>query len=198
MGVDITVLIIDWEHIEEAPPDQRMGLLEDALYPEDDWDLEGLERGWVWPSAPGAPWVARYEFYRTLGSFKPHFWAGEAWEKFRDFVDPGLRATLDGFLSALIWDGPDRGNDAAPVHGLVLCGLETSLAYPPQAVPALVQLWADAAPRLEELRDPFAIHGARPEGWMKTFDEFADLLRDWGEVVGEANRRRWGLIKEVQ
>jgi hypothetical protein len=194
MGLDVTVLIVDWAHVEEAPPGQRLALLLDAAHPDDDRYLEEPERGWIWPSAPGAPWLARYEFHRTLGSFKAHFWAGQAWEKFRDFVDPDLRATLDGFLSALIWYGPDPDDDADHVHGELFPDDKVILAYPPQAVPALVELWAEAAPRRAELHEPFTAHAARPKGWIKTFEAFADLLGEWGEVVREADRRGWGLI----
>ena len=108
--------------------------------------------------------------------------------------------TLDGFLSGLFWYGPDPGNDAVHVYG----GLfpvdgdgspSLLLAYPPEAVAALVAFWAGAAPRLEELREPFAVHAASPPGrWIKDFEEFTDLLSDWGEVVGKAGRRGWGLI----
>ncbi|MFC7648983.1 hypothetical protein ACFQX6_57555 [Streptosporangium lutulentum] len=119
MGLDITVLVVDWARITEAPPGWRLELLVDAAYPEDDSDLEDPERGWVWPSA-GVPWFARYEFYRTLGSFKAHFWASQAWEKVRGSADPDLRATLDGFLSGLFWYGPDPDNDAVHVHGELL------------------------------------------------------------------------------
>ncbi|MFC7648984.1 hypothetical protein ACFQX6_57560 [Streptosporangium lutulentum] len=39
------------------------------------------------------------------------------------------------------------------------------------------------------------MHAVRPSGcWIKNFEEFTDLLSDWGEVVGEAHRRGWGLI----
>jgi hypothetical protein len=33
-----------------------------------------------------------------------------------------------------------------------------------------------------------------PRAWIDNFEEFADLLSDWREVVGEADRRGWGLI----
>ncbi|MGA4995227.1 hypothetical protein [Nonomuraea bangladeshensis] len=200
MGLDITVLIVDWAHVKEAPPDQRLELLMGVACSADGSDLEDPERGWMWPSVSAAPWFARYEFYRTLGSLKAHFWAGQAWEEIRGFADPDLRVSLDGFLSGLFWYGPDPANDAVHVHGdLFPADIDRSrglsLAYPPEAVPALVKSWVKAAPRLEELREPFAAHAARPPGhWIENFEEFADLLNDWGEVVREADSRGWGLI----
>ncbi|MGA5763445.1 hypothetical protein [Nonomuraea bangladeshensis] len=195
MGLDITVLIVDWAHVKEAPPDQRLELLMGVACSADGSDLEDPERGWMWPSVSAAPWFARYEFYRTLGSLKAHFWAGQAWEEIRGFADPDLRVSLDGFLSGLFWYGPDPANDAVHVHGdLFPADIERSrglsLAYPPEAVPALVKSWVKAEPRLEELREPFAAHAARPPGhWIENFEEFADLLNDWGEVVREADNR---------
>ncbi|MEU6001121.1 hypothetical protein ABZ837_25235 [Streptomyces sp. NPDC047197] len=41
----------------------------------------------------------------TLGSYKPHFWAGERWEHVRDFAGSGLRTALDRFADALFWEG---------------------------------------------------------------------------------------------
>ncbi len=35
---------------------------------------------------------------------------------------------------------------------------------------------------------------SEPGGWITTFESFADFLTDWGEVVTEADRRRWGIV----
>ncbi|CAM5449599.1 hypothetical protein [Streptomyces purpurascens] len=74
MGLDITVLAVDWERLEQTPFEERYALLEDAAMPEDelDWDAEP-QRGWVWPAASNVPWCGRYEFHSTTGSYKPHF-----------------------------------------------------------------------------------------------------------------------------
>jgi len=61
-------------------------------------------------------------------------------------------------------------------------------------VTAASGLWARAAPRLEELREPFGPYAERPGGWMAAFDDFARLVREWGEVVVEAQRRGWGVV----
>lgn len=114
MGLDITVLVVDWDHLARTPAAERLGMLEDAAYPDDDCDDRDsggggteapVEHGWV--RRPDTPWCALYEFFRTLGSFKPHFWAYQAWEDVRDFAEPDLRAALDAFLAGLFWLGPD-------------------------------------------------------------------------------------------
>ncbi|MFF4590862.1 hypothetical protein [Streptomyces sp. NPDC001388] len=54
--------------------------------------------------------------------------------------------------------------------------------------------WQRAAPHLESLRMPFTRHAADSSGWITTFESFAYLLTDWGEVVTEAERRGWGIV----
>ncbi|MFJ9853925.1 hypothetical protein [Streptomyces sp. NPDC101150] len=35
----------------------------------------------------------------------------------------------------------------------------------------------------------------RPHGgWITTFESFADLPTDWGQVVMEVERRGWGIV----
>ncbi|MFD3838028.1 hypothetical protein ACFWWC_17470 [Streptomyces sp. NPDC058642] len=192
MGLDITVLAVDWERLEATPFEERLGLLEDAALPEDeiDWDAEP-RKGWVFPAASNVPWCGRYEFHSTTGSYKPHFWAGHAWEDVRDFADPVLREQLNGFLGPLLWDEDGTGlfpADPDPWRPRLL------LACPPPAVSALFVHWALAEPLLESLREPFAVHAASPGRWIENFDEFSVLLREWAVVVGEAGRRGWGLV----
>lgn len=52
---------------------------------------------------PGNAWYGRYAFRNTLGSYKPHIWAGHRWDHMRDFVEPKLRDSLDRFSDALFW-----------------------------------------------------------------------------------------------
>ncbi|WP_328888855.1 hypothetical protein [Streptomyces sp. NBC_00316] len=37
-------------------------------------------------------------------------------------------------------------------------------------------------------------HAAEPGAWIGRFDEFTDLLADWGRVLTEADRRGWGVV----
>ncbi|MWA15884.1 hypothetical protein [Streptomyces sp. BA2] len=97
MGIGIEVLIVDWDRVEAAPAGGRRELLDEAAFG-DEGDLD--EEGWIWPAAADADWYGRYAFRHTLGSYKPHFWAGERWEHVRDFADPGLRTALDRFEQA--------------------------------------------------------------------------------------------------
>ncbi|MEV4871360.1 hypothetical protein [Streptomyces syringium] len=195
MGADITAVIVDWAHLETIPVTERKCALIEAADP-DAYD-EVVEDGWAWlPPAPeGFPaWCARYEFGNTLGSFKPHFWAGERWETLREHAPADLLTALDTFLAGLFWmppgtDGDDVDEDHAnPWHGAMR-------AYcPPLNVVALAPAWSASGPRLEELRDPFAAHAAAPGRWVGRFEEFTKLLHGWAEVVAEAHHRGWGLI----
>ncbi|MDO0909487.1 hypothetical protein QQM39_01015 [Streptomyces sp. DT2A-34] len=197
MGLDITVLAVDWERLESTAVGRRLELLEDAAFPdiELDWDA-GPEGGWVCPAAPDLPWCARYVFHRTSGSYKPHFWAGQAWDDVREFAEPGLREGLDGFLRDLFWhDDPVT----PPLDGLVHDADDPRrpgllVACPPKTVSALAARWAGVEPSLEGLRAAYDVHAARPGGWIEDFDGFAVLLREWAVVVRAAEQRGWGLL----
>lgn len=65
---------------------------------------------------------------------------------------------------------------------------------PPDDMPHLALWWPHASPRLEVLREPFARHAAKPNGYFPTFESFADFLIEWGEVVTEAERRGCGIV----
>ncbi|MFF3332426.1 hypothetical protein ACFYWX_23165 [Streptomyces sp. NPDC002888] len=197
MGLDISVLALDWERLQATPVRERLGLLEDAVFPDVDLDREREpERGWVWPAAPGMPWCARYEFHSTTGSYKPHFWAGQAWEDVRDFAAPELREDLDVFLRGLFWHDdpvdPPLGGLLPPDHGPWRTGL--LVACPPGTVSALAGHWTRAEPLLDGLRPAYDAHAARPGRWIEDFDEFAVLLREWAVAVAETERRGWGLL----
>lgn len=170
------------------------------------------EAGWVFPASPKVPWSGRYEFRGTLGSYKPHFWAADGWDRAREFAEPALREPLDGFLVGLIWwgadedsaDDGDNGADEAdgadePEAGLFPSDPEPwrphrTLVRPPPAVTALAAHWARADALLEGLRETYDLHASRPEGWIADFDAFDALVRQWAEVVDETARRGWGLL----
>ncbi|GHE09642.1 hypothetical protein [Streptomyces alanosinicus] len=94
MGVGIEVLIVDWPRVEAAQPGDREELLVDAAFGEAYSD--GLfEHGWSWSTHPGEDWYGRYALRNTLGSYKPHFWAGHRWDHMRDLVEPRARDVVD-------------------------------------------------------------------------------------------------------
>ncbi|MFI2433476.1 hypothetical protein [Streptomyces sp. NPDC018693] len=196
MGLDITVLGLDWGELERTPVSERTALLYEAAFHEDDpWSTEP-EVGWVIPASPKVAWSGRYEFEDTLGSYKPHFWAGESWDTVREFADPELREALDGFLGPLIWWGDDHKPSEASLFAtdpepwsprLLLC-------CPPAVLPVLASHWARVEPLLDGLREIYDHHAAAPGRWIADFDEFVALLRGWAELVGEAGRRGWGLL----
>ncbi|MGC0418092.1 hypothetical protein [Embleya sp. AB8] len=203
MGTDITVLVVDWARVEATPVARRLELLQDAAYanvPDDaDWweDLPSGE-GWLPSTAPDADWYAEYVFRLGGGSYKPHFWTGEAWEVVREFVSPAVRAALDTLLSGLVWNGLD--GEALHIHpGIVPDGLDPyrphlHFAVPPRAVLPLAAAWTVAEPQLDTLREPFAAHIDAPGRWIENFEEFEAMVRGWGEVVTECARRGWGIV----
>lgn len=103
MGVCIEVLIVDWKRVEAVPADLRGDLVEEAAFGGESLEGGFDEEGWLWPASADAVWYGRYALYRTLGSYKPHFWSGERWEDIRDFTEPGLRTSLDRFMGPLFW-----------------------------------------------------------------------------------------------
>ncbi|MBZ4322370.1 hypothetical protein [Streptomyces huiliensis] len=204
MGLDISVLVVDWERVAGFVPGERGERLVDAVYP-DECDAEffaGLPDGWVRFPAEVAEWSALYEFHSTSGSFKAHFWAGERWEDVREQAVPELRAALDTFLSGLFWDPYDMavppagtGPDAPGVRELFAeHGVGLLVACPPDAVPVLAAAWAVAEPLLDGLDGPHTAHADSPGRWIPDHDAFAVLLREWAEVVREAHALGWGIV----
>jgi hypothetical protein len=201
MGLDINLLIADWAWLGEVPPQHRLSRLRDAWYADETglWDHEArsVEGDWQWPQGPNSPFFAVYEFRRTCGSFKAHFWAGHRWESLRDHADPMVRARLDTMLLGLIWDGPDgQGQHTDPGFFSDDSGVSYGLlaARSPASVRELASTWEQVRPRLDGLRAAFAAHAAEPGAWVGDFDEFTDLLEDWGRVLAEAARRGWGVV----
>ncbi|MFI7364201.1 hypothetical protein ACIBO4_18900 [Streptomyces sp. NPDC050149] len=164
------------------------------------WDHDtpaAPEGDWEWPRGPHNDSFAVYEFRRTAGSFKAHFWAGERWESVRDHADPLLRTGLDTLLLGLIWRGLDGeaehmdpgffDDDPAVSYGVLL-------ARSPDSVRELAATWDRVRPLLGGLRGAFDEHAAVSRGWVGEFDGFTDLLDDWGHVLSEAARRGWGVV----
>ncbi|MFF9896436.1 hypothetical protein [Streptomyces longispororuber] len=198
MGLDMTLLTVDWERLQEIAPRGRVARLLQLDFLDDDDESGIYDWGLVWPVKVEERWCAKYEFCMGVGSYKPHFWAGQAWNDIREGAEPTLRATFDDFLDGLIWEPPDaedleessglfpREDGWGQVPLLVLC-------TPPQ-VAVRAQTWVRAEARLAELREPFTLHAAGRYDRVPTFVDFAALLRDWGAVVQEAERREWGLV----
>ncbi|WP_370417352.1 hypothetical protein AB8O64_01265 [Streptomyces sp. QH1-20] len=201
MGLDITVLIADWTWLSEIPPRDRLSRLRGAWYADETglWDDDApvVEGAWARPGGSSSAFFAVYEFRGTLGSFKPHFWAGERWESVRDHADPLVRARLDTLLLGLIWGGldgeaehVDQGffcDDPAVTYGVLL-------ARSPASVRELATTSEEVRPWLDGLRGAFDEHAALPGGWVRDFEEFTELLEDWGRVLSEAARRGWGIV----
>ncbi|MCX4451459.1 hypothetical protein [Streptomyces sp. NBC_01789] len=198
MGLDITTLIADWSWLAEVPPRERLPRLRDAWYDDGtglwDHDAPGTDGGWEWPRGPHGARFGVYEFPGTLGSFKPHFWAGEGWEKTRAHVDPAVRAQVDALLGGLTWDGPDFDDEESEDHAFFSHDHDSVLvACAPERVRELLATWERVRPRLDEVRAPFDEHAALPEGWIPDADAFVRLLTGWGEVLAEAARRGRGI-----
>ncbi|MEJ8641735.1 hypothetical protein WKI68_10185 [Streptomyces sp. MS1.HAVA.3] len=125
MGLDITVVMADWEHLARIPAAERLQALDDAVYPPyccvacDEADLvEG--DGWAWPRR--ASWCAEYRFFGTTGSYSWHFHLANTWDDMRPLAAPDLRDDLDCFLGGLVWDGPDYDTGTDPDDGCLTAG----------------------------------------------------------------------------
>ncbi|MEE1782505.1 hypothetical protein PUR71_06150 [Streptomyces sp. SP17BM10] len=110
------------------------------------------------------------------------------------------RALLDDFLGALIWWGPEVDSDNEHVEAGVFPpddpGLRSGplIAWGPGETARLSRRWREIVPVLPRLREPYDRLAAAPGGRIEGFDDFAGLLSGWGEVVGEAERRGWGIV----
>ncbi|KOG38796.1 hypothetical protein [Streptomyces decoyicus] len=202
MGLDITVMIVDWSWLGEVPPRERLSRLRDAWYADETglWDhgAPAVKGDWEWPRGPDGAFFAVYGFLRTCGSFKAHFWAGERWESLRDHADPLVRTGLDALLLGLIWGGPD--GEAEHTDPGFFCD-EPGVSYgllvgrSPDSVRELAATWEGVRPRLGGLRGAFDEHAAVPAArWFPDFEAFTDLLEEWGRVLTEAARRGWGVV----
>ncbi|MGW7098866.1 hypothetical protein [Streptomyces sp. NPDC054838] len=201
MGLDISVLIADWSWLGDAPVSERLSRLRGAWYADEtglwEHDTREIEGDWFGPRGPQSEFFDLYEFRGTLGSYKPHFWAGERWEAVRDHADPGLRAGLDVLLLGLIWGGLDGeaehgdpgffSDDPSITHGVLL-------ARSPYRVRELAAASERIRPQLGGVRAAFDEHAATAHGWIGDFDEFATLVDDWDRVLSEASRRGWGVV----
>ncbi|MET8982426.1 hypothetical protein ABZX85_43295 [Streptomyces sp. NPDC004539] len=186
MGLDITVLALDWERLGGTPERELEALLYEAACPDSEPWPDVPERGWVFPASPEVPWAGRYEFHGTTGSYKPHFFAADAWDSARATADPALRESLDAFLLPLIWEGPEEPPEPQPLPGFP----HPLLACPPGLVRATAAHWSRARPLLPALRSAYA----PDRDWFPGFDAFHALIGEWGTVVEETARRGWGLL----
>ncbi|MGW6916872.1 hypothetical protein ACWGB8_24050 [Kitasatospora sp. NPDC054939] len=208
MGLDITVVAADWEHLARIPAADRLQAVTDTVHPDDCCDAcedarPAPPRGWIRPRQ--ASWCAEYDFHGTTGTYGYHVRLANAWEDVRDSAAPDLRAALDRFLGGLVWDGPDftadtEDDDRPPPargfpHDPEPWRPHLLLLRAPDELPALARAWELAEPRLDELREPYAATGradrpGRPDG----FDTATALLREWGEIVTRTEQYGWGLI----
>ncbi|RKT02392.1 hypothetical protein BX286_0293 [Streptomyces sp. 3211.6] len=202
MGLDLTLFMADWGRLGAFPVGERIDALDGTVWPPggDESLRYGRSGGWQWPPGPGAAWCAAYEFFTTTGSYRPHSRAGDGWADMRPLADVSVREAMDAFLGGLIWDA-DPDDDPALTGGEGFFPPVTDprrphllLVCPPEEVERKVPAWDGVEPCLDGLRAPFA---SECEGWAgrpDSFEGFAALLREWGDVVREAARRGWGLV----
>ncbi|WP_406500513.1 hypothetical protein OHA04_02840 [Streptomyces sp. NBC_01590] len=204
MGRDLTLFMADWEQLGAVPVESRAEALDDAMWPpETDIDYSvryGPAGGWLWPPDRGSAWCAEYVFFTTTGAYREHGRAGAAWADMRPLVDASARDAMDTFLGGLIWDA-DPADDPVLTGGGGFFPPVTDrlhphilLVCPPGGVTRKARAWNRVEPRLKEMREPFA---AECEGWAgrpDTFEDFAALLSEWGDVTVESARRGWGLV----
>ncbi|MGW6649860.1 hypothetical protein AMK23_08365 [Streptomyces sp. CB02130] len=208
MGTCIDVLIVDWDHLRSAPSDdQRYAMLHDAGSSVDDdedvWPDRSPPVGpqWFWPSLPAVGWFGKYDFGAVGFSYKDHFAASEHWQATRAFVAPEVYSAVDRFIDPLFWGGlecmADQDAEGAATHvPVVLPGAPSDhlLWGPPAAASSLKLLWDTVGTELEALRQPFERYAHAGSSRINSFDAFAGLLRGWGDVIGQAQQRGWGVV----
>ncbi|SDJ60706.1 hypothetical protein [Streptomyces indicus] len=205
MGLDMEVLIVDWERLRSLPVEERSGMVEDAVFGAEDLEVYlARPEGWSGPGDGDAEWWARYEFRDTMTSYKAHFWAGNRWDELRGFVDASLREVLDQFAAPLFWGEHNYEllpQGQPPFTPAVVSRpdmwspeIEAMLWLPPEDVKVLDRYWSEVAPRLDTLREPFERHIVEPIGWIQDFASFARLVSEWGDVISRAAGRGWAVI----
>lgn len=198
MGLNINVLIADPSLLTQVPPQQRASRLYRVLNADETelWDLDApvVEEGWVWPKGANSDRFAVYEFPGTLGSYKPHFWAGEGWYDIREHLTPSLRAEFDVLMRGILWSGVDGEAHHTDADFFDVDDRRLLLARSPDSVRELAAVWERVRSRLHQVREPFAKAALPDTGWIVGFDEFAGLLTNWGHVLVEAARRGWCVV----
>ncbi|EDY52953.1 hypothetical protein [Streptomyces clavuligerus] len=205
MGMDITVMVVDWAYLERLPWEERLDLLRDAAYsdldPDGTGDRDPTDWGWIWPAAAEGSWLGRYEFQGTLGSYKDHFSTAHAWDHLREAVPAEPRRVIDEFLGALIWWGPDPGADLEHVDAGVFpvpddTGRSDALiARTPDTATRLARAWEQVRPVLSHVDEAWRLQGAlSASNSVPDAAHFSRLVSGWGNVTAEAHRRGWGII----
>ncbi|MFE5961423.1 hypothetical protein [Streptomyces rubiginosohelvolus] len=208
MGICIDVLIVDWDHLMSEPSDQHYGMLHDAGFSVgEEWWAAGpghpspIGPQWFWPSPSALGWFGKYDFGAVGFSYKDHFAASEHWEAIRGFVPPAMRSAVDRFIDPLFWGGleymADQDSEGAAAHVSVVlppAPPDHLLWCPPEAASSLKLFWDLVGAQLEALRDPFERYAHAGSSRINSFDAFAGLLRGWGDVIGQAQQRGWGVV----
>ncbi|MDF9803909.1 hypothetical protein M2436_002456 [Streptomyces sp. HB372] len=107
---------------------------------------------------------------------------------------------MDRFIDPLFWGGleymSDRDADTPPIVPVDESSAPSDhlLWCRPAAVSSLKRLWDSVDPELGSLRGPFGQYARADFGSLNDFDAFAGLLRGWGDVIGQAELRGWGVV----
>ncbi|MGW4247694.1 hypothetical protein [Nocardia sp. NPDC004722] len=200
MGRDLEVAIADWERLTGIL--DRVGIegLRDLFAAQRDEFDEYIEKsyGFNWGPNETAPWYGDYRFARGTNSAKPHHGLAKLWEDLcdRDDIPADLIAQIDPFLGRLLrWRIDDdlvapSGWPADKTRGI-------NTACSPDEVADLARRWPSCAARLEELR-PAATAEIAEWANYSNFDDWVDILKEWSQIVREADRRNWGLFVLIE
>ncbi|MGX1809026.1 hypothetical protein ACWIGI_25175 [Nocardia sp. NPDC055321] len=199
MSVDIFPAIAQWDRLAERLNSEGMDGLWKMF-----WAIPSLEElgddydenvRFLWPPSDLAPWYAECTFrgVASTGSMDAHWDLAEAWGEMREQSDmpTDLAALFDQFIIGLLGH---RGSD--PVPGLPMEKIDRHLrtACSPAEIAGLARVWLRCSDRIEELRPVLTAEAITRGPSFADFDQFAMLVRDWGEIILEAARRDWGLF----
>ncbi|MEV6773931.1 hypothetical protein AB0N05_35380 [Nocardia sp. NPDC051030] len=144
--------------------------------------------------------------------YKPHDQFQRIWEALVEYRDGWDEWIGD----ELVWDNGLIGDADAFIRGVFIgrtievdseeaarweacseiIAANAWLVRSPVHVRALARTWGRLSGRVGELRPYVELFFRKDYRYVADFDDFEVMLRSWGDVVDQADRRGWGLTIE--